>query len=100
MENRKVDTDKLRSIAKDIDLLVNDCKIEINNVYNRINNMPSTTREWVGNTANDYARLVMLEKKGAMNTMDDVKKYSTTLKNIASEVDRIIAKAKEEEKNA
>ena len=57
-----IDTNKLKKSGNDIIKLSQDLQELYNSMYDRINNMPTVTGEWLGNSAIEYAKNAMKEK--------------------------------------
>lgn len=58
-----VNTTEAENIAKDIISLATDFNTEINNLFLRFSEVPSVTKEWVGNQAIVYFNKIAQDKK-------------------------------------
>lgn len=63
MKDIHIDTVKIRNCGNEIIKISVQMNEIINAMFNRINNMPTTTGEWVGPSANEYAQRANLEKR-------------------------------------
>ena len=54
MAIKYADTTEVKDIANEIIKLCNDLDSEFNKFFNKMNNVPITSREWVGQTATYY----------------------------------------------
>ncbi len=57
-----INTTEVEDISKDLISLVNELNTEINNLFTRFSEVPSITREWVGNQAQFYFQKVASDK--------------------------------------
>ena len=61
-----VDTVRMRECGRDIIRLSEDFRITMDTMFDRINNMPINTREWVGSASVEYAMRASREKSQYM----------------------------------
>lgn len=80
------DTDKIKDIAKDIDVLANEYLKEINNMFKRFANVPRGTEEWVGQSADYYYEKISYDKIDFVKFGENIKTYS---KKLMSDADSI-----------
>ena len=60
------------------------------NLTKRIENMPTLTKEWQGNSADEFAEIVKEQKEKEFNPfMIKLQAYSNALKNIAEDFDNV-----------
>lgn len=81
-----VDTDELEDIARDFQKATNDLEKEINSLYNRLSNVPNSTREWIGNKANIYFSKVALDKRQYVNLIETLRNIDKEIYTQASEI--------------
>ena len=76
MAEIKVDTRKLKECGKDIMSLTTELNDVLFSLYDRINKIPATTREWTGNSANEFVYRLNIEKKYylSLNVIDVISK--------------------------
>ena len=91
MNNMDVDTSKMNDWGYNIISLVNEYEEAINMLYERINNMPTQSQEWVGTSAERFAqKLCKVEKKQYDDLGAALRKYGQLLINTASSIERAI----------
>lgn len=59
MSTYNVDTEFLKQSASDMNTYINDINTIINKTIKRIENMPTETKEWQGNAADEFSRIAM-----------------------------------------
>jgi len=79
MAEIKVDTTKMRESGQDIMKIALELESELNNLFNRISNMPTLTREWTGEAAELFARCSQAEKVQYMQLKDTLYSYGNYL---------------------
>lgn len=92
-----INTVKVENISKDILSLANDLNTEINNLFNRFSEVPTVTREWVGQQAQTYFRIVASEKKQYTNFVNDLRDIGHKLSTDVYEIQTCINKNINEE---
>lgn len=75
-----INTEEVKNIAKDIVSLANDLDYEFNNLFKRFSDVPTVTKEWVGNQANYYFNHIEKDKKQYMD-------FSNEIRNIGKKID-------------
>lgn len=55
-------SNEVESIAVDIKTYANDFITEINNLYTRLSEVPTITKEWYGNQSNNYFNKICMDK--------------------------------------
>lgn len=90
MGNYNVDTEGLRQANSDINSYINDINTILNNTIKRIENMPRETREWQGNSADEFAQIAKEQKELEFNPiMQKLQQFSNELKRIAEDFDNV-----------
>lgn len=89
MANIKVDTVKLSECGKDIMNLTGELNEVLFSLFDRINKMPVTTREWTGNAAVDFVSKLNIEKKYYLALKDNIYKYGKILYESASNIEQV-----------
>lgn len=74
-----IDTEKIKECGNDIVKLSNDLNQIIENLYERIINMPTKTGEWQGNSAIDFSRRANIEKNQAISLKNCLYDFGLTL---------------------
>lgn len=82
----KVNTDKMEEISKDINSAINDLEDEINALFNRFANVPTGTKEWIGNQANYYFSRIALDKKQYLMLIGRLKSIAKEIGSEASSI--------------
>ena len=63
----KVDTVEMKSIASEINQLAVQYQTKISQMYNKIAQMPTVTKEWTGNKKNVVFHIYKLQKENEEN---------------------------------
>lgn len=92
-----INTIKVENISKEIMSLANDLETEINNLYRRFSEVPTITKEWVGNQSQIYFRKVGSEKIQYINFVNNIKDISHMLSLNVYEINNCIKKNLDEE---
>lgn len=89
-----VDTVKLRDCGKDV-LVASDKYINnIRDLYERIHDVPTKTREWVGVGATNYANYVYKERVQYLNYGNSLMKMGQAMIDYADDIEKAVAKTK------
>lgn len=90
MSTYNIDTEQLREANTSINNYINDINGLLHNLTKRIENMPTLTKEWQGNSADAFAEIVKEQKEKEFNPfMIKLQAYSNALKNIAEDFDKV-----------
>ena len=81
-----VDTDRLRDIASKIETHTNDYEREVNSLFKRFEEVPYSSKEWVGNQSEEYFKRVAMDKSNFIEIANMLRKY---VKKINDDADRI-----------
>lgn len=84
-------------------VLINECGLElikqinvykdtIEHLYNRINNIPTKTHEWIGNSSNLFIEKFNNDYKLFINIYDILMEYSNSLVDLSNMLDDAIKK--------
>lgn len=76
-----VNTNELDTIGAEIVSLAGDLETEIFSLYNRLGNVPTTTREWVGDKAEFYFRRICEDKQKYMDFVAKIKEVGNMVRN-------------------
>ena len=79
MANIYVDTKILREKGTNVMKLALDLNEMLMSLYKRIGSMPLSTGEWVGETANEFVRILNVEKLQYFRLKDEIYKYGKIL---------------------
>ena len=85
-----IDTAKMKEKGQDIIDQVEELKITIDAMFNRIKNIPVSTLEWTGESANTFVTLAEADKVQYVNYANDLYKYGKYLKDCADYMDKQI----------
>lgn len=80
-----IDTVKVEEIEKDLVKLARDYNEKIAKMFQRLNDVPGVTKEWVGNQANFYFSVISGDKSKFLN-------FGNNLRDIASKLDADLSK--------
>ena len=94
MAKVNVDTKKLRECGNEIMKIAVEIGDTIDGLFNRIANMPVTTKEWYGPAATEFARRANIEKEDYVKVKSSISNYGKFLVSIADNYDYIIGKVR------
>ena len=94
-----VDTDELSSLVTDINALVQEYNREINRLFTKFSNVPTVTKEWVGDSAEYYFSNIMLDKSDFLNFGNQLYEYTKYLNTICSSVHSRVKNCKQVEED-
>ncbi len=80
----KTDTEKIERISRNIMNATNDLEDEINALFKRFSNVPTVTKEWIGNQANYYFSRVALDKRQYLMLVNRLRSVAKELSSEAS----------------
>lgn len=81
-----INIDAILEIADKFDVLINEYDLEINKLFTRLHDIPTETKEWIGNHAKDFSNIVLEEKKDYTNFSKDLKAFSEEIKLHANKI--------------
>ncbi len=87
-----INTIEVDSIAKEINTLANEFNNEINNLFNRFAEVPTTTQEWVGDQASFYFNTIAQDKKQYVDFANKLRNVSNKLYSDIAEVNSCLKK--------
>lgn len=90
----EIDTNLLNEYGKDFENLSYSYFAIINKIFNRISGMPTSTGEWVGESAQRFARNASVDKKQYTDFYRVARQYSTYLINASTKVDNLCKRIK------
>lgn len=90
MAKIKANTTKMRECGNDIMTISNEIGTEFNNIFDRISNMPTSTFEWTGESANAFVLKANSEKVQYMQLKDVLYNYGKYLVDCANNLDNEI----------
>lgn len=93
----KVDTVEMKSIAGEINQLAVQYQTKISQMYNKIAQMPTVTKEWTGNKAQEYVSYVMLDKTDMMIVGDRIKDFAREIIDTANRMESFETTARGDE---
>ena len=76
-----VNTNELDTIGAEIISLTGELETEISSLYNRLGNVPMTTREWVGEKAEFYFRKIGEDKQKYLDFVSKIKEVGYMLRD-------------------
>ena len=81
-----VDTEELEAISGEILTAAGDLEIEIKALFNRLNNVPQGTQEWIGKQANYYFSVVAQDEKNYLDYVNKIKALGHELRREAESI--------------
>ncbi len=85
-----VDTNKIRDCGKDMVEVADYYKVNINNLFERINGVPVKTKEWVGEASKNYVFKLTKEKRYYDNYGKCLNALGEDLINYADELEKAV----------
>ncbi len=95
MAEIKVDTVKMRECGNDIMQISNEIGSELDNLFERLTNMPTKTFEWTGSAAQAFATRAKYEKIQYVELKNSLYQYGKYLVEQANRLDSRIIKLKD-----
>lgn len=93
MAKIKSDTVTLRENGKEIIELAKQLDDAFDLLFTRIKNMPISTKEWVGNAANDFVLKVNRERVVYDNLISNLKSYGNLMCEAADSTEKSVEKS-------
>lgn len=93
----KANTDEMRRIASEINSLAVQYQKTISDLYTKFSEMPTVTKEWIGNKAQEYVSYVMLDKPDMLSVGDKIKSFANAITDDANLLDSNISKIRKDE---
>lgn len=90
MANFDVDTKKMHNAGEDSLKLIQEYNELIDSFFTRINQIPSVTKEWVGQSANSFVKLATQEKKFYISYGKELTSCANVLIKKANELETIV----------
>ena len=87
MTEFQMDTIKLKECGKDIINLTQELNEALTTLFTRIDNMPTVTGEWVGDSANEFVRILNIEKKDYIALKNNLADYGKLLLNTSEKLE-------------
>lgn len=96
MANINVDIEKMRESGKDLQNLSIEFISLINDFYNRINKIPTITKEWIGPTASNYVKVCLAEKENYLKYGNSLKQLGGVLVDYSYKLDDRVKSTEED----
>ena len=93
----RANTDEMRRIASEINSLAVQYQTLISGLYTKFSEMPTVTKEWIGNKAQEYVGYVMLDKPDMLSVGDKIKSFANAITDDANQLDSNISKIRKDE---
>ena len=87
-----LDTESLRDTITEAKTLQAELLEEINKLYERLDNVPDGTEEWVGQKARFYFDTISQDKNVLIDFCDSLEKQNIKIENIINEAETTIGK--------
>ena len=82
------DTEKMRENGTKIQNLASELNEIINEYYKRIENMPTVTGEWIGDSAEKFVSYVISSKRSTVNFCNSLNSYGKYFVDSAEAIER------------
>lgn len=92
-----INSEKLNEIGNSVVSLASDYDVQINKLFKRLTSVPTVTKEWVGNQANNYFNNISLDKSDFLNVGNQIRNYGKYLIDAAQDIERQIKNNANEE---
>lgn len=93
----KANTNEMHRVASEINALAVQYQTLISGLYTKFSNMPTTTKEWVGNKAQEYVNYVLLDKPDMLSVGDKIKSFAKVIDDDANLLDTNSSKIRKDE---
>lgn len=90
MANMNVDTIKIREAGAELISLSNELNSNINDLFERLVKIPTSSFEWVGASALEFSRIANVEKIDYINLRKCLYNYGKFLLDVSEEMERAI----------
>lgn len=90
MNEIEIDTAIMREKGQDIIELVGELRMVINEMFERIKKIPTSSLEWISDSALKFVALAEYDKKQYLEYANVMYKYGEYLKNCADSIDKQI----------
>ena len=88
MANLDIDTRKIREAGISMINLANELGSNINDLFERLEKIPTVSCEWVGESAMEFSRIANAEKIDYVNLKNNLYNYGKFLVNTAEDMER------------
>lgn len=85
-------TEEMAEIARDLKNLSDDLDSEINNLFSRFSDVPRVTKEWIGDKAEFYFKIIAQDKKHYLNISKAIRRIGVEILGEADELENIAVK--------
>ena len=92
-----IDTDAIIKKGQKIEQLSTDYSILINKLFNRLQNVPYESKEWIGDVSKYYTKIISMDKENFLNFGKNIRQYGTYLKKIGTMSEQTIRNVKTRE---
>ncbi len=92
-----IDTDAIIKKGQKIEQLSTDYSILINKLFNRLQNVPYESKEWIGDVSKYYTKIISMDKENFLNFGKNISQYGTYLKKIGTMSEQTIRNVKTRE---
>ena len=86
------DTAKMKDCGNDIIRLANELSEVVEALFNRIEQIPTVTQEWVGAGAQEFARRASIEKRDYLKLRAVLISYGRIMVNVAENYENVVAR--------
>lgn len=90
MESVNIDTTSLADHGKSIISLSNELQVVINSLFDKIHNMPITTGEWIGQSAEKFAKTADNDRAQYLGFCKEIYNYGKFLVEYSESTDESI----------
>lgn len=84
------DTTNIKDISTELINIANEYNIEITNLFKRLLNIPTESKEWVGNKADEYVKIVSLDKQQYIDFYNSLKEFANKLSETADNIENCV----------
>lgn len=92
MSTIDINSNYIKEAGNDIIALTKEIGELLNNTFSLIENMPTRTGEWQGDTAKSFAESAKIDKTNYTKLNSDINKYGKYLVDYASSMESIVAR--------
>ena len=86
----RLETNDIENVGQNIISLANEYEVLITKLFKRLNDMPYTTKEWIGNEAQQYIQLVLMNKEEFVEFGNELKSFGIEIAQSASKINSLM----------
>lgn len=90
MTKVNADISQIREFGNDVLVAVDSYKQNVNNLFEKMNGVPTKTKEWIGEASNNYVTMISNDRNQYDSYGDGLEKFGNQLLDYADKLDDAI----------